>query len=91
MGKGVIFITHNPHHAFPVGDRFVLLKRGQMMGSYDRGEVTVEGLADLMAGGAELKQLSDELIGMAAGEKDPEIADIARLLAQESTADPGSA
>ena len=22
-GLGVIFITHNPHHAYPVGDRFV--------------------------------------------------------------------
>ena len=29
MGLGVIFITHNPHHAYPVGDRFVLLKRGR--------------------------------------------------------------
>ncbi len=28
LGRGVIFITHNPHHAYPVGDRFVLLKRG---------------------------------------------------------------
>ena len=27
-GLGVIFITHNPHHAFPVGDRFVVLNRG---------------------------------------------------------------
>ena len=27
-GLGVIFITHNPHHAYPVGDRFLLLKRG---------------------------------------------------------------
>src|SRR5579875_1333 len=32
LGRGVIFITHNPHHAYPVGDRFVLLKRGRMMG-----------------------------------------------------------
>lgn len=87
LGKGVIFITHNPHHAFPVGDRFVLLKRGQMMGSYDKGEITVEGLADLMAGGAELKQLSDELLGLAASEKDPEIAGVARALAQEAPAD----
>ena len=23
-GLGVIFITHNPHHAYPVGDRFLL-------------------------------------------------------------------
>ena len=29
MGRAVIFITHNPHHAYPVGDRFVLLKRGR--------------------------------------------------------------
>ena len=36
MGRGVIFITHNPHHAYPVGDRFVLLKRGKMLGSYSR-------------------------------------------------------
>ena len=28
-GLGVIFITHNPHHAYPVGDRFLLLKRGR--------------------------------------------------------------
>ena len=28
QGLAVIFITHNPHHAYPVGDRFVILKRG---------------------------------------------------------------
>ena len=26
---GVIFITHNPNHAYPVGDRFLILNRGQ--------------------------------------------------------------
>lgn len=25
-GLGVIFITHNPHHAYPVGDHFVILR-----------------------------------------------------------------
>lgn len=29
-GLGVVLITHNPHHAYLVGDRFVLLKRGAM-------------------------------------------------------------
>ena len=29
-GLGVIFITHNPHHAYPVGDRFVILNRGRL-------------------------------------------------------------
>lgn len=28
-GLGVVFITHNPHHAYPVGDRFLLLNRGR--------------------------------------------------------------
>ena len=36
MGRAVIFITHNPHHAYPVGDRFVVLKRGRMLGSHPR-------------------------------------------------------
>ena len=30
-GLGVVFITHNPHHAWLVGDRFVVLKRGVAM------------------------------------------------------------
>ena len=33
-GLGVIFITHNPHHAYPVGDRFVILNRGRLMGDW---------------------------------------------------------
>ena len=36
-GLGVIFITHNPHHAYPVGDRFVILNRGRLMGDWRRG------------------------------------------------------
>jgi simple sugar transport system ATP-binding protein len=80
QGRGVIFITHNPHHAFPVGDRFVLLKRGRMMGSYLKSETSLEQLTSLMAGGAELEQLSHELQGLAA---DPEIAEVAKELAAE--------
>ena len=38
-GVGVIFITHNPHHAYPVGDRFVLLNRGRLIGDYAKGEI----------------------------------------------------
>ena len=30
-GVGVIFISHNPHHAYPVGDRFVILNRGKLL------------------------------------------------------------
>jgi simple sugar transport system ATP-binding protein len=86
QGRGVIFITHNPHHAFPVGDRFVLLKRGQMMGSYLKSETSLEQLTSLMAGGAELEELSHELQGMAADpalSTDPELAEVAKELAAE--------
>jgi simple sugar transport system ATP-binding protein len=79
-GRGVIFITHNPHHAFPVGDRFVLLRRGQMMGSYLKSETSLDHLTSLMAGGAELEQLSHELQGLSA---DPEMAEVAKELAAE--------
>jgi simple sugar transport system ATP-binding protein len=80
MGRGVIFITHNPHHAFPVGDRFVLLKRGRMMGSYLKSETTLEQLTTMMAGGAELEQLSHELESLAT---DPKMEQVAKELAAE--------
>src|ERR671918_2102279 len=39
-GLGVIFISHNPHHAYPVGDRFMLLRRGRSMGDFPKAELT---------------------------------------------------
>jgi simple sugar transport system ATP-binding protein len=60
-GLGVIFITHNPHHAYPVGDRFLLLNRGASIGNYEKNQVTRDELTGLMAGGSELEQLSHEL------------------------------
>jgi simple sugar transport system ATP-binding protein len=62
-GLGVIFITHNPHHAYPVGDRFLLLNRGSSIGYFEKSQVTRDELTGLMAGGAELEQLSHELEG----------------------------
>ena len=85
MGRGVIFITHNPHHAYPVGDRFVLLKRGKLLGSYLKSETTIEHLTSMMAGGAELEALTHELQGLAKDE--PEAAAVARELAAELPAD----
>jgi simple sugar transport system ATP-binding protein len=60
-GVGVVLITHNPHHAYPVGDRFLVLNRGQSLGNLAKGEVTRDELIGLMAGGAELDQLTHEL------------------------------
>ncbi|MFE0099011.1 ATP-binding cassette domain-containing protein [Streptomyces sp. NPDC059009] len=60
-GLGVVLITHNPHHAYLVGDRFVLLKRGTMFGSHTRDEITLDELTRQMAGGSELDDLRHEL------------------------------
>ncbi|MET7901056.1 ATP-binding cassette domain-containing protein [Streptomyces sp. NPDC005355] len=60
-GLGVVLITHNPHHAYLVGDRFVLLKRGAMAGRHAREEIALDELTRQMAGGSELEQLSHEL------------------------------
>jgi simple sugar transport system ATP-binding protein len=66
-GIGVIFISHNPHHAYPVGDHFVILRRGQVYGDFTRNELALEGLVQMMAGGEELENLAHELERAAAG------------------------
>jgi simple sugar transport system ATP-binding protein len=62
-GLGVIFITHNPHHAYPVGNRFVILNRGRLQGSWKKGEISRDELIKMMSGGAELDALAHELDG----------------------------
>ena len=46
-----------------VGDRFMLLNRGASIGNFEKGQITRDELTGLMAGGAELEQLSHELEG----------------------------
>lgn len=60
-GIAVVFITHNPHHAHMVGDRFYLLNRGRLINEFERATVTREELVRAMAGGAELEALAHEL------------------------------
>jgi simple sugar transport system ATP-binding protein len=60
-GLGVVFITHNPHHAYLVGDHFVILKLGQAVLDKKRSQVTLDELTRQMAGGDELTELSHEL------------------------------
>jgi simple sugar transport system ATP-binding protein len=60
-GLGVIFITHNPHHAYPVGDRFVILNRGRLVGDWRKSEISRDELVKQMSGGAELDALEHEL------------------------------
>jgi simple sugar transport system ATP-binding protein len=60
-GLGVIFITHNVHHAYPVGDAFTILNRGRTYGTFQKEEVSREEVLNMMAGGKELDELSAEL------------------------------
>ena len=60
-GLGVVFITHNPHHAYMVGDHFIILKLGRCVLDRKRAEVSLEELTTQMAGGQELEELQHEL------------------------------
>ena len=60
-GLGVIFITHNPHHAYPIGDYFTILNRGRSYGTFAKSEISREELTGMMAGGEALEELSHEL------------------------------
>src|SRR5215204_4123865 len=80
-GLGVIFITHNPHHAYPVGDNFLILKRGRSLGYWTKDEVSMGELTGLMAGGSELEELTHEL--EAAGAEDSGLAQVAHAFEQE--------
>ncbi len=61
QGLGVIFITHNPHHAYPVGDHFVILRRGRVFGDFRKAELDQDRLVYMMAGGEDLEELQSEL------------------------------
>ena len=82
-GLGVVFITHNPHHAYPVGDRFLLLNRGTSLGDYEKKDLTLAELTSLMAGGAELESLAHELERTMGGD-----SDVVRELEREADAIP---
>ncbi len=60
-GLGVVFITHNPHHAYMVADHFIILKLGRAVLDKAREDVPLDELTRMMAGGDELTELSHEL------------------------------
>ena len=60
-GLAVVFITHNPHHAYLIGDHFVILKLGKVNLDASRAEISSEQLVKEMAGGEELALLAQQL------------------------------
>jgi simple sugar transport system ATP-binding protein len=60
-GLAVVFITHNVHHAYPVADKFTVLKRGQSYGTFMKSDISREEVLKMMAGQEELDVLESEL------------------------------
>ena len=60
-GLGIIFISHNPQHAYLVGDHFVVLKLGRVETDAPRDQLSLERLIFHMAGGTELGSLERDL------------------------------
>jgi simple sugar transport system ATP-binding protein len=60
-GIGVIFITHNVQHAYPVGDQFTILNRGAVSETVQKADIDVNELLLHMAGGTEFQRLSAAL------------------------------
>ena len=84
-GLGVIFITHNPHHAYPIGDHFTLLNRGRSYGTFAKSKISREEIVAMMAGGEEMKELSHELAEFARSDAvaGKQLAEAARVLEAE--------
>jgi simple sugar transport system ATP-binding protein len=60
-GLGVVFISHNIHHAWAVADRFTLLNRGKSRGTYRKGEISRDEVLHVMAGGEDLQRIQTEI------------------------------
>jgi simple sugar transport system ATP-binding protein len=60
-GLGVIFISHNIHHAYAVADRFTLLNRGRSKGTFKKSEITRDEVLHVMAGGEDLQRVESEI------------------------------
>ncbi|MEO9825208.1 MAG: ATP-binding cassette domain-containing protein [Paracoccaceae bacterium] len=58
---GIIFITHNEIHSKLVADRYTFLALGQVIGAGPKVEIESQDIRKLMAGGAEMADLEQEL------------------------------
>jgi len=52
-GLAVIFITHNVHHVYMMADSYTVIRQGKNVGTYYKGELTEEDIADLITGDRE--------------------------------------
>ncbi len=60
QGVGIVFITHNAHHAMSAGDYFVVLIQGRVAARFRRGEKSSVEVLSLMAGGEQIEDVAGE-------------------------------
>jgi simple sugar transport system ATP-binding protein len=62
----IIFITHNEIHAQLVADRFTFLSLGEIIGSGTKADLAHQEIRHLMAGGADMADLQQEIAAISA-------------------------
>jgi simple sugar transport system ATP-binding protein len=53
-GLAVIFITHNVHHVHMLADSYTVIRHARNVGTYFKGDLTEEDIADLITGDREM-------------------------------------
>lgn len=61
QGLAVVQVTNTPRYAHLVGDRFLLLAHGQIVGNLTRDDVDASDLTRLMSGGEEFSALTSAI------------------------------
>ncbi len=73
-GLSVIFISHNINHAYPVGDVFTFLDRGQPRGTFRKKDISRDEVIEIMSGGEDLRAVEAEIERMLAQARSSEAA-----------------
>ena len=50
-GLGVILVTHNPNHAYDIGDRFTILHHGASYWTFGKDEMSLDQMVTMTGGG----------------------------------------
>ncbi len=53
-GLAVIFITHNVGHVYQVADSYTIIRQGKHVGTYRKGDLTQDDIANLITGDREV-------------------------------------
>jgi simple sugar transport system ATP-binding protein len=56
-GVGIVLVTHNPSHAYAVGDSFCIVGRGEVQGRWAKDEISLEDLVFQMSAGTSVHEL----------------------------------